>query len=162
MATAALQGWHPGEVAVQRKLGFADAVSDRWRAVENRMREQHQIFHTSNLPFIPVTTTDEDGRPWASIVAGATGEIGFVQSPDTNTLIINTRIWDGEPLADTLKAWVDRSNRQAQTPQRFLTAGLGIEFPTRRRNKFAGYITAVKQVTDLDYQVSLRVTEALG
>ncbi|KAH8669148.1 hypothetical protein BX600DRAFT_397030 [Xylariales sp. PMI_506] len=162
MATAALHGWHPGEVVVQRKLGFADAVSDRWRSVENYMREQHRIFHTSNLPFIPITTIDDDGRPWASIVAGATGEIGFVHSPDVNTLTIKTRLWDGDPLNSTLQALVNQSSRRNQPRERFLTAGLGIEFPTRRRNKFAGLIRGVKQTTNRDYELNLNVTEALG
>ena len=162
MATTSLKGWHPGEVIVQRKLGFADAVSDRWALVSNLMREQHRIFHTSNLPLIPITTIDEDGRPWASIVTGAKGEIGFVRSPDPNTLVINTRLWDGEPLAATLKAWKDQSDQRAQNSDRFLTAGLGIEFPTRRRNKFAGWINGVKQITDLDYELDLKVIEALG
>ena len=161
MATA-LQGWHPGELEMQRKLGYADAVSDRWQLAENFMQEQHRIFHTSNLPFIPITTSDDSGRPWASIVAGATGEIGFVRSPDANTLIIKTRLWNGEPLLNTIETWLDLKRRQKADPERFLTAGLGIEFTTRRRNKFAGLITAVKQVTQLDYELKLCIDETLG
>jgi hypothetical protein len=163
--TAALTNWHPGEHGVQRKLGYADSIRDRWNAVENAMREQHRIFHTSNLPFIPLTTLDAQGRPWASIVAGATGEIGFVQSPDAQTLIVNARLWNGEPLLDTVRAWPTAVDGETVNLERFLIAGLGIEFPTRRRNKFAGRIRGVEGSRDpkgLEYQFDLEVTQALG
>ncbi|KAK5995650.1 hypothetical protein PT974_04066 [Cladobotryum mycophilum] len=156
--TAGVQGWHPGEVFVQRKLGYADAVKDSYLVIRNYMPEQHRIFHTSNLPFIPLTTIDEQGRPWASIVAGATGEIGFVKSPDANTLTVNARLWNGDPLLGTVKAWAEEAPR----PHRFLTAGLGIEFPTRRRNKFAGSIRDLKALSDLDVKFDLYVNETVG
>lgn len=161
MAATALLGWHPGELAIQRKLGYADAVSDAWARVGSFMPEQHRLFHTSNLPFIPMTTLDEEGRPWASIVAGPTGDIGFVNSPDPRTLVINARFWDDDPLLDTAKAWIS-PKRQKASLERFLTAGLGIEFSTRRRNKFAGLITRVTCQRDLEYQIHLNVSQTLG
>jgi hypothetical protein len=160
--TMALQGWHPGEVKLQYKLGYADAARDKWQHVENAMREQHRIFHTSNLPFIPITTLDDHGRPWGSIAAGASGKIGFVKSPDSNTLITDVRLWDGEPLLDTMSTWLDLQKRGVTIPERFLTAGIGIEFSTRRRNKFAGFIKNVKQHKGRNYELSIQVTEALG
>ncbi|KAJ5897117.1 uncharacterized protein N7473_006516 [Penicillium subrubescens] len=159
---AALHGWHPGEVAIQRKLGYADVVRDHWSIVGSFMPQQHRIFHTSNLPFIPLTTLDDDGRPWASIVSGSAGAIGFVKSPDARTLSIHARIWDGDPLLDTFKAWASLKNPQDVITERFLTAGLGIEFSTRRRNKFAGLIRGMQRVTASDYQIDLAVTETTG
>jgi predicted pyridoxine 5'-phosphate oxidase superfamily flavin-nucleotide-binding protein len=162
MTMAALHGWHPGEVAIQRKLGYADAVRDHWSIVGSFMPQQHRIFHTSNLPFIPVTTLDDDGRPWASIVSGSTGAIGFVKSPDARTLSIHARVWDGDPLLDTFRAWSSLKSREDAISDRFLTAGLGIEFSTRRRNKFAGFIRGMQQVTASDYQIDLAITETTG
>ena len=162
MTMAALHGWHPGELSIQRKLGFADAVKDRWAAVRNFMPEQHRIFHTSNLPFIPTTTLDEDGRPWASIVAGPNGAFGFVQSPDDRTLSVYARIWDGDPLLDTVSSWTSAKHQRDAITGRSLIAGLGIEFSTRRRNKFAGHIQHVQQVTMSDYQIDLKITETTG
>lgn len=156
-----LKGWHPGEVAVQQKLGYHDAVSDRWKSVENSMREQHRVFHTSNLPFIPVTTMDGQDRPWASILAGYDGNIGFVQSPNVHTLTVDARLWDGDPLMQTTNTWLADCGK-ATKRYRFLTAGLGIEFSTRRRNKFAGWISSVHKVNDFDYQLTLTVNQALG
>lgn len=162
MAITALNGWHPGELAIQRKLGFADAVRDHWSIVGNFMPEQHRIFHTSNLPFIPVTILDDKGRPWASIVSGSTGSIGFVKSPDAQTLSVFARLWEGDPLLDSIRTWISLKGRQDITSERFLTAGLGIEFLTRRRNKFAGHIRGVKQMSQFDYQIDLTVTETIG
>ena len=161
-----ISGWHPGETTIQAKLGFATAVSPSWRAIENQMREQHRIFHTSNLPFIPVTVIDRDGRPWAGIAAGKDGEIGFVRGPDLKTLVFGVRVWKGEPLGELLSDWVDGTG--SVTGERELMAGLGIEFSTRRRNKFAGFIRDVvpaghaEAVEGLDYVVEMEVNEAVG
>lgn len=162
MATTALHGWHPGELSMQRKLGYADAVRDAWSLVRNFMPEQHRLFHTSNLPFIPITTLDEDGRPWAGIVAGSTGDIGFVHSPDEHSLSIHARLWDGDPLLDTIQAWINAKTGMSTIAERFLTAGLGIELSTRRRNKFAGLIQDVEVQSTLDYRLHLNVTQTMG
>lgn len=162
VSISGLQGWHPGEVAMQTKLGFGEAMASTWQKIENAMREQHRIFHTSNLPFIPITTLDDEGRPWASIVAGADGEIGFVEGPDLKTLIVNARLWPGEPLLDTLNKWVDGNGQNLTAPERYLTAGIGIEFPTRRRNKFAGLIQDVKRTTAMDFRLRLQVNQTTG
>lgn len=159
---AALHGWHPGEVAIQRKLGYADAVKDHSSIVGSFMPQQHRIFHTSNLPFIPVTTLDNEGRPWASIVSGSTGAIGFVESPNARTLSIHARVWDGDPLLDTFRAWASLRHPQDTIAERFLIAGLGIEFSTRRRNKFAGLIQGVQRLTASDYQIDLAINETTG
>lgn len=155
-----IQGWHPGETAVQRRLGFADAVSDRWLIVANYMPDQHRLFHTSNLHFVPVTTTDEEGRPWAAVMAGPGGNLGFVKSPTPHTLSLTTRLWDGDPLMNTVAAW--NKSTSTESPERFLTAGLGIEFSTRRRNKFAGQIRYICPMGDNDIRFDIRVNEALG
>lgn len=162
MATTTLHGWHPGEISMQRKLGYADAMKDTWSLIRNFMPAQHRLFHTSNLPFIPIATMDKAGRPWAAIGAGSKGETGFVDSPDPQTLAINARLWDGEPLLDTIKAWTNPESGQATASQRCLAAGLGIEFSTRRRNKFAGAIQSVEYQSDLDYKLILIVNQTTG
>lgn len=157
-----IQGWHPGELSLQRRLGFEDAVRGSWRSVKKAMPEQHRLFHTSNLHFLPVTTLDEHGRPWASIVAGEGGRLGFVKSPSPRSLSITARLWDGDPLVDTAGAWMRKKGDLSGTEsERFLTAGLGIEFSTRRRNKFAGRIRNVCPVGD-SVRFDMHVNEAVG
>ncbi|KAL4880766.1 hypothetical protein BJY04DRAFT_228157 [Aspergillus karnatakaensis] len=154
MPSSGVQGWHPGETAIQTALGFAPSIASRYRNIENQMREQHRIFHTSNLPFIPLTVIDKKGRPWASIAAGKSGEIGFVDGPDLRTLRVRGRWWLGDPGVDAVKGG--------------LTAGLGIEFSTRRRNKFAGFIRNLHVQDDgvtekgVDYTLEIEVNEAVG
>ncbi|KAL3475782.1 hypothetical protein BJX99DRAFT_270922 [Aspergillus californicus] len=167
----ALQGWHPGETAIQRRLGFASTMESRYTIIEDRMREQHKIFYTSNLPFIPLTCLDNDGRPWASIVSGAGGEIGFVSGveADLKTLVFGVRLWEGDPFLEALGGF---NRDHGQDKGGMLTAGLGIEFGTRRRNKFAGVIKGVRPLdgygkgsgseTGLDYVVEVEVNEAVG
>ncbi|KAJ0421734.1 hypothetical protein BJY00DRAFT_323032 [Aspergillus carlsbadensis] len=157
-----LNGWHPGETALHAKLSFPPSLSTRYIAIENQLREQHRIFHTSNLPFIPLTVIDGDGRPWAGIAAGRSGEIGFVTAPSSKRLVVRGCAWVGDPLFEALnrKEGGEGGNEMA------LTAGLGIEFSTRRRNKFAGVIRAVwafpVQEGKGEYKIEIEVNEAVG
>ncbi|KAL5043910.1 hypothetical protein BDW71DRAFT_187267 [Aspergillus fruticulosus] len=157
MATA-LQGWHPGETKLHNLLHFPSSIATRYAAIESQLREQHRIFHTSNLPFMPLTVIDNSGRPWAGIAAGRSGEIGFISSPDLKTLVFGVRVWAGEPLAELLGGWNGKEDGEGS-----LTAGLGIEFSTRRRNKFAGVIRNVcVDKGEGEYVVRVEVNEALG
>jgi predicted pyridoxine 5'-phosphate oxidase superfamily flavin-nucleotide-binding protein len=162
MVASGLKGWHDGELSVQQALGFASAVKDSWTLIEDGMREQHRTFHCSNIPFVPITTIDEKGRPWSAIAAGPTGEPGFIESPDANTLIIRAKFWDGDPFLATARDLLDVAHEAEVNPERYLSAGLGIEFPTRRRNKFAGCIDSIHLVTGGRFEVHLHVTEATG
>ncbi|KAH8700929.1 putative oxidoreductase [Talaromyces proteolyticus] len=158
----ALKGWHPGEVDLQRKLGFSDAMRDKWASVKDAMSEQHRIFHTSNLHFIPITTLDDRGRPWGSLLAGNNGSIGFAQSPNDTTLSLDATVWNGDPLLTTVSAFADQEHRKNTDKERFLIAGIGVEHSTRRRNKFAGRLRGIRQKDDTTYRLDLEVTQALG
>lgn len=109
-----------------------------------------------------MAVVDREGRPWAGIAAGKDGEIGFVGGPDLKTLVMAVRVWRGEPLGEVLADWSEARNG------RELVAGLGIEFSTRRRNKFAGVIRDVAVVPGqtaaegLDYVLEMEVDEAVG
>ncbi|KAI0059565.1 hypothetical protein BV25DRAFT_1860144 [Artomyces pyxidatus] len=155
-----LRGWHPGEVAIQRKLAFDQASATSWMHITNYMDEQHRVFHTTRLPFIPVTTLDADGRPWTSILAGADGKPGFVRSPNETQLVIKARAWDGDPWVENLEPLL--SGQRRGEDEKILAAGIGIEFSTRRRNKFAGWITEARKAGERDYQLELHVNQAIG
>ncbi|KAL3447307.1 hypothetical protein BJX65DRAFT_318197 [Aspergillus insuetus] len=157
-----LNGWHPGETALHNKLSFPAALATRYVAIENQLREQHRIFHTSNLPFIPLAVVDEQGRPWAGIAAGRNGEIGFVTAPSLKKLVVKGCAWVGDPLFEALNEKGDLEGVSV----RALTAGLGIEFSTRRRNKFAGAIRSVQAFPEREgkgeYEIEIEVNEAVG
>ncbi|KAH8081976.1 hypothetical protein BXZ70DRAFT_629787 [Cristinia sonorae] len=154
---SALSGWHPGEQSIQIKLGIREAVSQMYFAVDGEMPEEHRTFHTTRLPFIPITTLDDVGRPWTSIAASPSGELGFTTSPRYDKLRMAMRLVRGDPLEENLRLF-----GKEEGSGKVLIAGIGIEFSTRRRNKFAGHVTEVARQGDGELIVELEVTQALG
>lgn len=150
-----INGWHKGERAIQHKMGHARDMSEAWTWIEPEMPEEHQIFYTSRLPFIPVTTIDDRQRPWSSILAGPGGQPGFATSQHLGELTLNAHVWEGDPFPENIKT----ASRGDGGP--VLIAGIGVEFSTRRRNKFAGYIETVENDGDV-LRVRSVVNEAIG
>mgnify|MGYP001343401362 CR=1 FL=1 len=117
--------FHDGELAVQARMGVVTAIRPfAERAIRDFMPDQHRDFF-AQLPFILVGALDGAGRPWATAAFGAPG---FVSSPEPHSLAIR-----GTPLLSP-----DVGLR--------LGAGdpvglLGLEPPTRRRNRMNGTIT---------------------
>ncbi|KAH7908707.1 hypothetical protein BJ138DRAFT_1115608 [Hygrophoropsis aurantiaca] len=146
----ALKGWHPGEQAVQKIIHLPERVSIK--AIVNKLPEQHRIFHTSRLHFLPVTTLDDQGRPWASILCSLDGTPAFISSPTDTSLHVKAHLWPGDPISDN---FVNLGPRQP------LASGIGIEVATRRRNKFAGRVSDVT-FNGLDISLHLSVDQALG
>lgn len=148
----ALAGWHRGERSVQKKLGVDGPMRQAYTWIDAEMPEQHREFHTTRLPFLPVTTLDESGRPWSSILAGPTGDIGFISSPSYTDLRMNIKAWEGDPFL---------KNVEGLGSKKVLVAGIGIELSTRRRNKLAGHITGFERKGDTA-RVDVRVNQAIG
>jgi ferredoxin-NADP reductase len=146
-----LAGWHPGEVAVQQKLGFADAMNmdQGYLWVSDYMPPEHRIFHNQKLAFVPVTTLDPTGRPWGSLLSRKSGMPGFITSPDDTELVLHVDVIEGDPIIQNISGG------------RNLIAGLGIEFSTRRRNKFAGSIK-IAENSNSSMKLTLDVNQALG
>ena len=96
------------------------------RVLRDYMTEQHRSFF-AQLPFIVVGSVDAAGRPWASLLAAAPG---FVQSPDEHTLVVGARPPAADPLSSSLAVGASLGL-------------LGIELPTRRRNRANGTVLAL-------------------
>ena len=133
--------FHSGEQAIQTRLGVRDQM-ERFggRVIRDHMPEQHREFY-QQLPFVFVGHADAQGWPWASILFN---EPGFIHSPDNKTLSLNTQPVAGDPLADTL------------IPGTRLGI-LGIELPTRRRNRLAAHI-----VESTDQTIGIKIDQAFG
>ena len=118
--------WHAGERAAQERAGTAKRMAEIGpHVVRSFMPDQHrELFE--HLPFLVVGTLDAEKRPWASIVAGLPG---FVASPHPKRLEVTAQPTPGDPLADAL---------QPGAP----IGILGIELPTRRRNRMNGHVAA--------------------
>ncbi|KAF9218461.1 hypothetical protein BS17DRAFT_791330 [Gyrodon lividus] len=147
-----VNGWHPGEQAVQAIMSLPERVSIS--AIVNKLSEQHRIFHSTRLPYIPVTTLDAEGRPWASILCSSQGTPSFITSPTDTSLHIRARLWPGDPIYTNLR------NLEALQDKPF-ASGLGLEPATRRRNKFAGRVSRAL-FDGYDLILELSVAQALG
>ncbi len=133
--------WHAGERAIQARVGVADRMAAVGRQVLRPfMPDQHRVFF-AQLPFLLVGSIDAAGRPWASLLAGPPG---FVASPTPQRLDIAARPDAGDPLAAVL------------APGARLGL-LGIELPTRRRNRMNGPVIALD-----DRGFSVAVEQSFG
>lgn len=133
--------FHPGERAVQQRLGVADKLDRVGRqAIRDHMPDQHREFF-EQLPFVLVGSVDQQGQPWASVLVG---EPGFIKAPDPHHLEIKASALQADPLHDTL------ANGAA-------LGLLGIEPHTRRRNRLNG---TVEQCGADGF--SLRVSQSFG
>src|SRR5690349_9379144 len=122
VSTESSSPFHPGETAMQERAGVREKIEAYGqRAIRDYMPEQHRTFF-AQLPFIVVGSVDAQRRPWASLLVGAPG---FVHSPDERTLVVGARPQEADPLASSLAVGAS-------------LALLGIELPTRRRNRANG------------------------
>src|SRR5262249_6161799 len=117
--------WHAGEMAVQARAGsFEHMQGVGRRVIRGVMPEQHRDFFPL-LPFVALGALDARGQPWATLLAGDAP--GFVWSPDERHLRVDALPPDDDPLVDLLRPGAS-------------LALLGIELPTRRRNRANGRI----------------------
>lgn len=126
--------FHKGEQELQKRLGVNDQMERMAkRMMRPYMPEQHQTFF-AQLPFIIAGSVDENGWPWASMLTGAPG---FVAVPDSKKLVLNGGRFTSDPF------W---QNSQTETP----VGLLGIELPTRRRNRVNGVVSKAGDVVSID------------
>lgn len=118
--------WHAGERAAQARTGTAAHMAEIGpKVIRDFMPDQHRAFF-EQLPFVVIGSLDAEQRPWASIVAGLPG---FASSPHPRRLEIEANPLPGDPLGEALVAG---------NPLGLL----GIELPTRRRNRMNGHVVA--------------------
>lgn len=115
--------FHAGELVAQARAGVA--APGGAAGIRTFMPYQHREFFPL-LPYLFVSTTDEDGWPVATVL---TGEPGFITSPDPNTLVVGATPRAGEPGHDLFRAGRP-------------FGALGVDFSTRRRNRANGVIEA--------------------
>ena len=114
--------FHPGEQLVQSRYGVREKLESAGRRViRDFMSDQHREFFET-LPLIFLGALDRDGRPWATALSG---DPGFVRTPTDRILEIAATPQKGDPLAQALEPGA-------------AMAVLGLEFPTRRRNRANG------------------------
>lgn len=119
--------FHEGEKILQARVGKRDAIEAFGRrAIRPFMPDQHRSFF-EQLPFLVVGSMDGEGRPWASILAGRSG---FVRAPTDTRLDVNAMPLNDDPLTQNLTKGA-------------AIGVLGIELPTRRRNRMNARVASV-------------------
>ena len=133
--------FHRGEQLLQERLGVREKMERFGRKViRDFMPRWHRDFY-QQLPFVLVGHADDQGWPWASMLFNPPG---FISSRDEHSVSINAVPVAGDPLVNSLKVGVRLGL-------------LGIELPTRRRNRLAAHISEVS-----DEGVDLIVDQAFG
>lgn len=120
--------FHDGERSAQALYGVSERLAEAGRRViRTVMPQQHRDFFRL-LPFIALAAADRAGWPRATLLAGRGP--GFVTSPDPATLRIDALPPVDDPLAPVLAVGAQ-------------VGVLGIELPTRRRNRANGVVIAL-------------------
>ena len=113
--------YHPGELAVQARAVQRDMADRVGKSIRSTIPPAAQEFLRSQ-PMAIIGTRDADGRLWASSL---TGDPGFMQPLDPQTVRIDARPALGDPLAENLGVGG-------------LIGMLVIDFATRRRMRLNG------------------------
>lgn len=121
------EAFHAGERALQAEDGVREQLAMvGTRVIRDHMPQQHRDFF-AQLPVLVLGSVDAEGQPWASALAGPPG---FLQAPDARALRVDALPAADDPLA------------MALSPGAPLGV-LGIELPTRRRNRMNGTVSAL-------------------
>ncbi|THU98277.1 hypothetical protein K435DRAFT_838205 [Dendrothele bispora CBS 962.96] len=161
----ALRGWHIGERTIRRKLDFDKnpAISTLYTWISGDLDPDHAVFHSTCIPFLPVTTLDKEGRPWGSILTSPNGlpGRGFIRDERYTTLSVHAKLWEGEPFRENMKLFAGKEDEEDEEGK-MLIAGIGIQFETRRRNKLAGWVSRLEQKEGDVVELELTVNQSLG
>lgn len=113
--------YHPGELAVQQRMGQEAIATRVGRMIRTEVPETAAAF-LAEQPMVVVTAADDESRVWTSLIAGPPG---FVRADDPRTIMIDALPAAGDPLRDAL-----RGPRQIGM--------IAIEPQTRRRMRVNG------------------------
>lgn len=116
--------WHEGERALQRLVGVDQQMAELGRRVLRPFLTPQLQHFFPQLPFVAVAAVDADGWPWIGLLEGTPG---FVHAPDERHLALDMSPASTDPLAQLLRHGASLGL-------------LGIELPTRRRNRVNGVL----------------------
>jgi len=116
--------FHAGEQAVQARLGVRERMEQAGRRlVRDFMPDEHREFF-EDLPFVIAASADARGALWASLLMG---EPGFLRAPEPRQLVVRAQALPGDPFLENVGTGAPLGL-------------LGIELPTRRRNRVNGRV----------------------
>lgn len=113
--------FHKGELAVQAQAGVQEMASRVGKSIRSVIPLAAQEF-LSSQPFAVLSSIDQQGRVWASILAG---QPGFMRTLDERTVQIQAMPANGDPLTENILVHAE-------------IGMIVIEFATRRRMRMNG------------------------
>ena len=116
--------WHEGELALQRVAGVEQQMAEVGRKVMRPFLTPQLQHFFPQLPFVAAAAVDHDGWPWVTLLEGAPG---FVHAPDESRLDLTLTPSADDPVTPLLPSGANLGL-------------LGIELPTRRRNRVNGVL----------------------
>ncbi|WP_395311267.1 pyridoxamine 5'-phosphate oxidase family protein [Mycobacterium sp. AMU20-3851] len=118
--------YHPGELAVQGRLGQSDIAARLSRMVRSEIPDAAAVFLTEQ-PMVVLAAADEANRVWAGLVTGSPGFVHVV--PGGEEIAVDALPVTGDPLREVLTG----------APQR--VGMIAIDPATRRRMRVNGLAT---------------------
>ncbi len=115
------EAFHSGEIEIQTRAGVQEMARRVGRSIGDSIPEAAQEF-LRQQPLAVLGSVDAAGRVWASLL---TGEPGFLEALDKQTVRIAAESLPGDPLRENLRACDD-------------VGMIAIEFATRRRMRLNG------------------------
>jgi uncharacterized protein len=142
--------------------GFAD---DLWGA-EPPYEEGLTPFYAqffSQLDFLPLASMDEKGRPWASLVSGNDGNIGFLKPSQENDWTKSTLKFEvsNTRCLPLLRALQNGQEIEQDGEKRKISANVGIMLHNRRRNKMDCWLKGFETKGD-NVEIELGVSYTMG
>ena len=113
--------FHSGEIEIQTRAGVQEMARRVGRSIGDSIPEAAQEF-LRQQPLAVLGSVDAAGRVWASLL---TGETGFLEALDKQTVRIAAEPLPGDPLRENLRVCDD-------------VGMIAIEFATRRRMRLNG------------------------
>ncbi len=104
--------YHPGELAVQRRLGQSDIAARLSRMVRDEIPDAAAEF-LADQPMVVLAAADDSGRIWTGLV---TGPPGFVHVTDEQ-IAVDALPVTGDPLREVLTGQTHRVGMIAVQPQ---------------------------------------------
>lgn len=104
--------YHPGELAVQRRLGQSDIATRLSRMVRDEIPDAAAEF-LADQPMVVLAAADDAGRIWTGLV---TGPPGFVHVTDEQ-IAVDALPVTGDPLREVLTGQTHRVGMIAVQPQ---------------------------------------------
>jgi predicted pyridoxine 5'-phosphate oxidase superfamily flavin-nucleotide-binding protein len=90
--------YHPGELAVQHRMGQADIAARVARIIGAEIPQKAADF-LAEQPMVVVAAADGEGRMWTSMIVGPPG---FARAVDSRTLMIDRRPAANDPVSPAL------------------------------------------------------------